>query len=74
MNILLPPTNAFFGKSSQSFPIIRQNLTNLGTISDAISKAIQDKNILPAEFHKILQNMENYCKLKEEIRRETKQK
>ena len=74
MNILLPLTNAFFGKSSQSFAIIRQNLTNLGTISDAISKAIQDKNILPAESHKILQNMENYCKLKEEIRRETKQK
>ena len=28
---------------------------------------IQDKNILPAEFHKILQEMENYRELKKEI-------
>ena len=35
---------------------------------------IQDKNILPAEFHKILQEMENYRKLKKEIWRQNKSK
>ena len=35
---------------------------------------IQDENILPAEFHKILQEIENYRKLKKEIWRQNKSK
>ena len=48
--------------------------TKLESISDAISQAIQDKNILPAEFHKMLKDMEKYRKLKEGIRRQNKAK
>ena len=43
--------------------------TELDSISDTILQAIQDENILPAEFYKKLQEMEKYHKLEEEIRR-----
>ena len=42
-------------------------LTKLYCVSDAMPKAILDENILPAEFHKLLQEMEKYGKLKEKI-------
>ena len=73
INILLLLENASSRKSSQVFEVIRQNLTNSERINDVKSKAIQDKNYSSAEFHKILQDMEIFCKLKEEIQRETKQ-
>ena len=43
--------------------------TKSGSVSDAISQAIQNENTLPAEFHKILQVMENI-----EIQRQNKAK
>ena len=46
----------------------------LDSICDVISKAIQDENISPAEFLKILQETKKYHKLKEEIRRKNKAK
>ena len=48
--------------------------TKLYGISDAISQAIKYRKISPAEFHKLLQELEKYRKLKEEIRRENKAK
>ena len=42
-------------------------LTKLYCVNDAMPKAILDENILPVEFHKLLQEMEKYCKLKEKI-------
>ena len=48
--------------------------TKLERISGVISKKIREENLFSAEFHKIMQNMEKYCKIKEEIRRKTKQK
>ena len=48
--------------------------SKLDSISGAISQAIQDENISPAEFHKILQETENYRKLKADIRTKTKTK
>ena len=44
--------------------------TKLDSISHAISKAIQNKNNMPAVFHKILKETEKYRKLKEEIQRQ----
>ena len=75
--ILLPLANATSQKSSQLFAAKQEkhNLirllaqTKLDSFSDAISQSIQDENISPAEFHKTLQKMEKYYKLKEEIRR-----
>ena len=45
-------------------------LTKLDCISDAMPKAIQDENILPAEFRKLLQEIEKYRKLKEKFRKQ----
>ena len=39
----------------------------LDSIANNISQAMQDGNISPTEFHRILQQKENYCKLKADI-------
>ena len=39
-----------------------------------ISQAIQDGDISPIEFHKVLPEVEKYCKLKADIRNQTKTK
>ena len=46
----------------------------LDSIADIISQAIQDRDISPIEFHKVLQEVEKYCKLKADIRNQTKTK
>ena len=38
------------------------------SITDIISQAMQDRNISPAEFHRVLQEVEKYRKLKADIR------
>ena len=48
--------------------------SKLDSISEAISQAIQDENVSPTEFHKILQERENYRKLKADIRKRAKTK
>ena len=48
--------------------------SNLDSITDIISQAIQGEDISPTEFHKVLQEMEKYCKRKADIRNRTKAK
>ena len=43
--------------------------SKLDSISETISQAIQDEKLSPTEFHRILQETENYRKLKADIRR-----
>ena len=46
----------------------------LDSIADTISQAMQDGDISPTEFHKVLQEREKYHKLKVDIRNWTKAK
>ena len=48
--------------------------SNLDSITDIISQAMQGEDISPTEFHKVLQEMEKYCKRKADIRNRTKAK
>ena len=48
--------------------------SNLDSIADIISQAMQDGDIYPTEFHKELQEREKYCKVKANIRNRTKAK
>ena len=43
-------------------------------MANIISRAIQDGNISPTEFHKVLQEVEKYRKLKADIRNQAKVK
>lgn len=82
ITIPLPLKNATFWSWSQLFEVkLEKNnsiklllQTKLGSISDAISKSIQNENISTAQLHKILQEMEKYHKLIEEIRQQNKVK
>ena len=46
----------------------------LDSITDIISQAMQDGDISPTEFHKVLQEVEKYRKLKADIRNQAKTK
>ena len=48
--------------------------SKLDSIADIITQAMQDGDISPTEFHKVLQEVEKYCKLKADIRNRTKAK
>ena len=48
--------------------------SNLDSIANIISQAMQDGDISPTEFHKVLQEVEKYCKLKADIRNQAKAK
>ena len=48
--------------------------SKLDSISDVISRAMQDGDISPTEFHKVLQEREKYRKLNANIRNRTKAK
>ena len=48
--------------------------SKLDSISDIISRAMQDGDISPTEFHKVLQEREKYRKLNADIRNRTKAK
>ena len=48
--------------------------TKLDSISNIISEAMQDGDISPAEFHKVLQEVEKYRKPKADIRNQAKAK
>ena len=82
ITILLPLATAASRRSSQLFTVKQEKHNSikllpkrkLNSISDAISKPILDENISPAEFHKILQMMKKYRKLKEKILRRNKAK
>ena len=46
----------------------------LDSISNIISQAMEDGHISPTEFHKVLQEVEKYRKLKADIRNQAKTK
>ena len=48
--------------------------SKLDSIADIISQTMQDGDISPTEFHKVLQEREKYRKLKADIRNRTKAK
>ena len=48
--------------------------SKLDSIANIISQVMQDGDISHTEFHKVLQERENYRKLKAEIRNQTKAK
>ena len=48
--------------------------SKLDCIANIISQAMQDEDISPTEFHKVLQEVEKYCKLKADIRNQVKSK
>ena len=48
--------------------------SKLDSITNIISQAMQDGDISPAEFHKVLQEAEKYRKLKADIRNQAKVK
>ena len=48
--------------------------SKLDSIADIISQAMQDGDISSIEFHKVLQEVEKYCKLKADIRNQAKTK
>ena len=48
--------------------------SKLDSISNIISQAMQDGDILSIQFHKVLQEVEKYCKLKSDIRNPVKAK
>ena len=48
--------------------------SKLDSIANIISQAMQDGDIYPTEFHKVLQEVEKYRKLKADIRNQAKAK
>ena len=48
--------------------------SKLDSIANIISQAMQDGDISPTEFHKVLQEVDKYRKLKADIRNQTKAK
>ena len=48
--------------------------SKLGSIVNIISQTMQDGDISSIEFHKVLQEVEKYRKLKADIRNQTKAK
>ena len=48
--------------------------SKLDSITNIISQAMQDRDISPTEFHKVVQEVEKYRKLKADIRNLTKAK
>ena len=48
--------------------------SKLDSIANIISQAMQDGDISPTEFHKVLQDVEKYRKLKADIRNQAKAK
>ena len=48
--------------------------SKLDSIGNITSEAMQDGDISPTQFHKVLQEVEKYCKLKTDIRNQAKAK
>ena len=48
--------------------------SKLDSIANIISQAMQDGDISPTEFHKVLQEVEKYCNIKADIRNQAKAK
>ena len=61
-------------KQGKRDAIILLAQSKLDSIADIISQAMQDEDIFPTEFHKVLQEREKYRKLTADIRTRTKAK
>ena len=48
--------------------------SKLGSITNIISQAMQSRDMSSIEFHKVLQEVEKYCKIKVDIRNQAKTK
>ena len=48
--------------------------SKLDSMASIISQTMQNGGTSPTEFHKVLQEIEKYCKLKADIRNQTKAK
>ena len=81
-SLLLSLATAITRKSFKIFTIKQEKhntmklltQSKLDSIANIISQAMQDGDISPTEFHKVLQEVEKYCKLKADIRNQAKAK
>ena len=81
-SLLLSLTTAITRKSFKFFTVKQKKHDaikllaqgKLDSIANIISKAMQDGDISPTEFHKVLQEVEKYRKLKTDVRNEAKAK
>ena len=64
----------FTVKQEKHDPIKLLAQSMLDSIVNIISKAMQDRDISPTEFHKVLQELEKYRNLKADIRNQAKAK
>ena len=64
----------FTGKQEKHDAITLLAQSKLDRIANIISQAIQDGDISPTEFHKVLQEVKTYRKLKADIRNQAKPK
>ena len=81
-SLLLSLATAITRKSLKIFTIKQEkhdaiNLlaqSKLGSMANIISQAMQEGDISPTKFHKVLQEVEKYCELKAAIRNQAKAK
>ena len=81
-NLLLSLATAITWKSFKIFTVKQEKddaikllaQSQLESIANIISQAMQDGDISPTEFHKVLQEVEKYPKLKADIRNQAKAK
>ena len=81
-SLLLPLAAVITRKSFKTFTLKQEKHNSikllaqsmLDSIANIISQAMQDGGISPTEFHKVLQEVEKYRKLKADIRNQTKAK
>ena len=81
-SLLLSLTTVITRKSSRTFTVKQEKhdaikllaQSKLDSIADIISQAVQDRDIASIEFHKVLQKVEKYRKLKADIRNQAKAK
>ena len=81
-SLLLSLTTVITRKSSRTFTVKQEKhdaikllaQSKLDSIADIISQAMQDGDIASIEFHKVLQEIEKYRKLKADIRNQAKAK
>ena len=81
-SLLLSLATAMIQKSFKIFTVKQEKhnsikllaQSKLDSITNIISQAMQDGDISPSEFHKVLQEIEKYRKLKADIRNQAKAK
>ena len=79
-SLLLSLVNAITQKSFKIFTVKQEKhdaikllaQTKLDSIANIISHTVQDRDISSTEFHKVLQEVEKYCKLKGDIRNQAR--